>query len=315
MLAAPSAAGSATCRRCLATVGGEDARLPLSAFATSGMPHRLTATRPTDGVDFELTPTFHQGRPRWIVVHFDWLAHVEGRAQWELTADINGYTAASIDLISDGRSVVANSLSLLGGSIHQASPRHTLRVAFANYAQVQSFIAGANNRLTFQLRKESGSPKASAEVRVLDTSGLEVTSISPSEVSIGLPHELYAKPGETLRVPFEIRRRGERPDGPAELLLGAVPAGLTPDGPTRMRFVALGDRRTGSFSLRAVREGDYVLAVRVDSSYNRAGGLVKVHVGVMGRRVRWKVVGPALAIAVAFGVGVIIRRSRLAGQR
>jgi hypothetical protein len=243
----------------------------------------------------------------WVLVKVvgAFTSTVDGR--WEVEADINGYTAASIDITRSGGVTSSSTFSLIGGGLHAETTEGALPLNFENYAQLQAFRAGGPNTLTMRVTGDT----SDGVLRLRRPTGLEVSPVGPDEIRLGLPRTVVMAPGDVVHIPYELARRGARPDQQVTVTLSAMPEGLEFASARSHSYERVGTTQRGMFAVRATSKGLYTVAVRADSHYNPAGGVLTIRVLAAHRRhLRWPVIG-ALALLLLVAVGAAARRAQL----
>lgn len=192
--------------------GGIPTDLKLSLDALGARTDPLLTMRAPGPVEasfrYELPPSAQQGPDTWLLLDLvgDVTFSVGSNGAFQLTGDMNGLVAASIDFTVDRNGgVETHALSLIGGSTRQVSDSSQAHVQFTNYAQVNGVTPGLG-LLTYKVKPVHGA-RGSATVTLDRTaSGLRVTDHTPYEVGLGLPgRPLTASPGAIVEVPYTLK--------------------------------------------------------------------------------------------------------------
>lgn len=266
---------------------------------------------------YDLPPGTRQGPDVWLLLDLvgDVAFSKGSRGTFQLTGDMNGFVAASIDLdVRPGGDVETHTLSLIGGSSRRVSSERQAHVEFSNYAQINGVRPGPG-KLTYKIKPLQG---AEGEARVVlrrSGTGLRVTSASPYEVGLGLPgRPLTAAPGTMVEVPYTLKRRGQQQDGPVTVSLKGVSAeGLAPVGDTEAHYSDIGVGRRGSFRFKAQSDGTYRVTLAAVGTYNPASGTADVIVSTPVRRANWLVIvplGALTAIGLLWAIQPLLRARR-----
>jgi hypothetical protein len=278
----------------------QDSGLVITLASLGAPPIALKEKPGSDVREVALSLPADAGKPgSWYVVRLDAQAVFTPRASGKaiLSVSVNDRAAAQIIYTGDGSGVVTvDSLGSLGGGSEDAAGRHALH--FENYAVYASVRPGPA-RLTFALESLRGDVFESLLVE--PTSGLAATAISPEQLSLRVPREVTGHVGRPVSIPYQLQRRGERPDRP--VTIEATPVGSrigSPPGDTgSRRHNGIGNGVKGTLTLVSAEPGVHQVRVLARGGYNDVGRVVLVTIRGGGST------SPVAPIAVGAGVVLV----------
>lgn len=287
LLAAPAAASKAGCP---AQVSQRNATISEQASVVSTRFDSVRAGAPAGTwatLDLIADVTFPPGEAGYV----------------ELVASVNGYDAAHITLQATKDTLRTTWASFIGGRVVNTVSSRTSQIDFSNYLQDASLHAGANE-LTVRTEQVEGA----FPLIHIDEAAVTCTTVDPEELTLDLPQQVVGRPGEPIVVPYNLARRGGRPDLPVCVHPQALDPGLDvgPDVRRHDGVDAPGPER--SFTVVAATAGTYSLAAQADGFYNRPADQVTIVVKP----------GPALsrttlsagAVLVAIALPLLVRSRR-----
>jgi hypothetical protein len=225
---------------------------------------------------FQLPRGSAQGPLRWYTIRLRAvLGLARGNGECILSAATDGATAAQIDVQTHPRSAVVSSLGWIQGRRKLLTRTRVVHIDFRNYLQVHGVRGGAN---PFTLTLDVLHGPCLKSIRLLRGSGIASTGARPDELRFLVPREvLTATKGRQLTIPYELSRRGGRPDRGAAVTL-SIPGRWRIDGPRSQRFRRLGDGRRGSFRVTPTTTGTSFVGLRAMRVYNEPNATIQVKV-------------------------------------
>jgi hypothetical protein len=270
-----AAAGTASAASPPQQIGDRAGFWPLSRL---GKQAAVRISQPTTQVlaRYRLSPGTRQGVPLWYTIRLHaGFRFARRTGECILSAATNGLTAAQIIVKTDSRAAQVSSLGWIQGRRLSRLSAKTARIDFRNYLQTQGARPGSNT-LTVTLDVLRG--RCFDSVSVLPDSGIGATAVRPDELRLLVPKQpIAATAGRRTKLPFELRRRGGRPDGGLDVRL-LLPDGFTAVDGTVRHFPRIGRVGSGTFEFVPKTTGRYVLSLAVPRRYNQPAANVQVDV-------------------------------------
>jgi hypothetical protein len=194
---------------------------------------------------YHLPAASHQGPSRWYTLQLRLLIHVaRARGSCTISASTNSEAAAQVELTTSRRSTKVDVLDWIDGHRIWSTHASVISLVVSNYLQVNGVRPGANT-LTVKVETFKGSCVSSAVA--LPGTGIQTTGARPDELRLLVPRQTIPSTiGHKVALPFELLRRGGRPDGPVTVAI-APSADFTIVGPRTMRFPRIGGGIRGKF--------------------------------------------------------------------
>jgi hypothetical protein len=215
----------------------------------------------------QLPADVHQGPDTW------WLFRVRlglervsaAPGQFVVTAATNGHAAVRVKVTVEAGGLHATG----GGLVGQANGQAPRRLAFAveNYVQVRGLKPGAND-VSVRIDGPKGQTVAPFTAVLAAGSGLGMTAVGPNETGIRtMRGQLSVRSGRQTSVPYELVRRGGRPDRPVRLFVQASSRNIRISEPIR-DFARLDGGKKGRFTVTGSVPGRYSILVGLLGNYN-----------------------------------------------
>jgi hypothetical protein len=248
----------------------------------------LDRSQPKATVRYTLPAGARQGPDQWYTFRLRFQVTFEAggddRGTARVVASTNSGAAALITFRAQPDGVRYFYDGYLTGPHTTVTTAGTAAVDYENYIQSKGVRAGAGS-YEIALQDQGRLIK---EVRIDPASGVHATRASPEQLTLAVPSEIKAEPGERVDIRYVVTRRGDRPDRP--MTVSAEVAG----GPIRLldgeqAFDTVGDERRGELRAVATEPGRYQVRLTARGGYNTPTGMVLIVVspapGISGTQV------------------------------
>jgi len=164
-----------------------------------------------------------------------------------LSASTNNDAAAQIELRTTQHGATVDALDWIDGHRVWKMRETVVPIHFQNYLQTNGVRASEN---VLSVKAETLRGHCIRQVAILPGTGVATTCTRPDELLILLvPRQtIRATVGAKVQLPFKLRRRGGRPDGPLTVAMGSSPD-YSISGPPRLTYSRVGSGISGSFTV------------------------------------------------------------------
>jgi hypothetical protein len=273
-------------------------------------------------VYFGLPPGAAEGPGHWYVFHFHYVVRIRPDAapgDFNVAAATDDrYTASTIFTVRrrGGRLVTtSDDVGMIAGHVRHASTSLVREIRFENFLAYQGVRPG-RNVLRFEL--SSNSVPLVSSVRIFRDTGIELSRLGPTQVSLALHLDAAAfRVGRPFRLGFTLRRVRGRPLD-ATTVTALYPAdSLRPSG-GRSQHLRWGSARPlhGAFDFTPLRAGRIPVELRADAGLHSTKALTAVFVAAAPRTGSswWIWLLVACVVAAVAGAGLVGLRRRSPGR-